>query len=151
MEIRMDFSEYRPWSGAVETMNRIESEGKMDELETLLEDWFCGDIPTATQVNDLLWFESDDVYKRLGMKPDNVDEYDLEDIESEWCDENGRSRAVATIEGGVVHIEWTDVDEETGDTDESGEEDLDEDDIARLFNADHAEITDTGADTWDDD
>ena len=46
------------WSGAVDTLQKIEEEGKEDELMELLQDIFT-DIPTETELNDFLWFDDD--------------------------------------------------------------------------------------------
>ena len=78
MWIKEDYSfEYlqkNVWSGAVDTMRTIENEGKEDSLMNLLEDVFCGDIPTLTQVNDFLWFESDFIYENLGIAEEEEEE-----------------------------------------------------------------------------
>lgn len=57
---------YKPWSGAISTWNEIEEANKVDELEYLLEELYPEGI-TDTQLNDLLWFESDWVYDQLGI------------------------------------------------------------------------------------
>lgn len=67
MYFKKDFSEYEPWSGAVDTWDKIERNGKEEELEQLLEEMFLDDIPTDTQINDLLWFDSDWVLEQLGI------------------------------------------------------------------------------------
>ena len=67
MYFKKDFSEYEPWSGAVDTYDRIVDEGKLDELENLLSEFYCEEIPTETDINDLLWFESDWVLENLGI------------------------------------------------------------------------------------
>lgn len=55
------------WSGAVDTLQKIEEEGKEDELMELLQDIFT-DIPTETELNDLLWFDDDYIYDQLGIE-----------------------------------------------------------------------------------
>ena len=67
MKVICDFSDYSPWSGAVDTYNKIEEEHKLDELESLLDEWFDGEA-TTTQINDTLWFESEKVLDALGLK-----------------------------------------------------------------------------------
>lgn len=56
------------WSGAIYTLNRIEDEGKEDELMQLLEDIFYDNTPTDTQLNDFLWFDTDYIYEYLGIE-----------------------------------------------------------------------------------
>lgn len=71
MEIKQDYDFYdlkdEVWQGAVDTLDRIEKEEKQDELMEFLESYFV-DIPTITEVNDLLWFESDYIFESLGME-----------------------------------------------------------------------------------
>ena len=55
------------WSGAIDTLQKIEEEGKEDELIKLLLDIFA-DIPTETEINDFLWFEDSYIYENLGIK-----------------------------------------------------------------------------------
>lgn len=55
------------WSGAVDTLQKIEEEGKEDELMELLQDIFT-DIPTETEMNDFLWFDDDYIYDQLGIE-----------------------------------------------------------------------------------
>lgn len=86
MQILIDFGEYEPWSGAVRTVDRIieefgEEKGML-RLEQVLEELFCEKTPTATEVNDLLWFEPELVYASLGMSSED-DEEEEEDEEEE--------------------------------------------------------------------
>lgn len=71
MKIKKNYGFYdlkdEVWQGAVDTLDRIEKEEKQDELMEFLESYFV-DIPTMTEVNDLLWFESDYIFESLGME-----------------------------------------------------------------------------------
>jgi len=68
----IDFERFEPWSGAVDTWERIREEGKLDLLEQILDDTYCDrDTMTDTELNDLLWFEPETVYHWLGMKTDD--------------------------------------------------------------------------------
>ena len=55
------------WSGAIDTLQKIEEEGKENELMELLQEIFT-DIPTETEVNDFLWFDDDYIYDQLGIE-----------------------------------------------------------------------------------
>ena len=68
-----DFSDYRPWSGAVETFERIEEEDKLDDLERLIDEVYPEGI-TVTGLNDLLWFDSEWVYEQLGIQDEEDEE-----------------------------------------------------------------------------
>lgn len=71
MTIKKDYGFYdlkdEVWQGAVDTLDKIENEGKQDEFMEFLESYFV-DVPTITEVNDLLWFENDFVFESLGME-----------------------------------------------------------------------------------
>lgn len=68
----IDFNDLKNmvWSGAVDTMQRIEDEQKQDSLMALLNEVFFERQPDITDVNDYLWFESDDIYECLGISSD---------------------------------------------------------------------------------
>ena len=70
----MDFEDLMNncWRGAINTLQRVEEEGKEEELidyleDIFLEDIFYGSIPTITKVNDILWFEYEEIFKSLGI------------------------------------------------------------------------------------
>lgn len=64
---------FKPWSGAISTWNEIEEANKVDELEYLLEEIYPEGI-TDTQLNDILWFESDWIYESLGITDEDEEE-----------------------------------------------------------------------------
>ena len=55
------------WSGAIDTLDTIIKNDMENELMEHLEEIFDINIPTATEVNDYLWFESDYIYESLGI------------------------------------------------------------------------------------
>ena len=156
MQMLCDFSDYRPWSGAVAAYERIISEMGADALENALEQIFDGgETPTATAINDLLWFEPETVYSVLGMKPDDTHKRTLAEILEAWQGENERFRykgiraEIADYE--TVRIIYTNPDEVIeGDTPEEQSEDLNPEEVAGLFGDDQAEIDeDAGTvETW---
>ena len=68
MQFKKDFSEFEPWGQAREIYGRIEEEGKLDELENLLEETFTSELPTETEINDLLAYDWEWVYEMLDIK-----------------------------------------------------------------------------------
>ena len=46
----------------------------MDELQAHIEDVFFKDIPTATQLNDYVWFNSEDICNAIGINVDDKEE-----------------------------------------------------------------------------
>jgi hypothetical protein len=63
----MNLENFEPWSGAVETFDRIYNEGKINELENLLDEMYIDGIEEV-QLNDLLWFESEWLFEVLGIE-----------------------------------------------------------------------------------
>lgn len=59
--------DFEAWGGAVETKERIIKEGKEEEFEQLIDE-LCYKCPTATEVNDYLWFDSEEIYRCLGIE-----------------------------------------------------------------------------------
>ena len=55
------------WSGAVDTIADIQNANKETEFMNFLEEVFCDEIPTDTEVNDFIWFERDYIYESLGL------------------------------------------------------------------------------------
>ena len=59
------------WGGAKTTLEQVKKAGKVDELSELIEEHFgrnSGEIPTATEINDLLWWGQTDIYEALGIQ-----------------------------------------------------------------------------------
>jgi hypothetical protein len=69
----LDLTRFEPWSGAVDTYERICNEGKLDELESLLEELYPNGIE-ETQLNDLLWFEDEWLFECLGIEEETDEE-----------------------------------------------------------------------------
>lgn len=77
----MDFSDLMEncWSGAIDTLKTIEEHNKEDELMQHLESIMgedVGNIPTMTEVNDYIWFDSDFVLETLGIFESEEEEED---------------------------------------------------------------------------
>lgn len=79
MQYKKDFDEFEPWGQAEEIWDRIDEEGKLDELESLLEGMFTHDLPTETEINDLLAYDWEWVYEMLGIEKDEEEEEDEEE------------------------------------------------------------------------
>lgn len=74
--------DFEPWSGAVNTYERLERNNKLNDLEWLLPELFNGDIE-ETELNDLLWFEPDTVYEMVGLRTESNISEEIEETESE--------------------------------------------------------------------
>jgi uncharacterized coiled-coil DUF342 family protein len=77
----MDIYDYEPWSGAVYTYERIAREGKLDELDGVLEEVYPEGID-ETELNDLLWFEPETVYEWLDMRTETEIREEIEEAEA---------------------------------------------------------------------
>jgi hypothetical protein len=73
-----DFSvdSFEFWSGAKDTVNDVRAAGKMDELQEVIEEQFSDSVPTATQINDFVWFERGYIYSQLGLDENGKPEED---------------------------------------------------------------------------
>ena len=78
----LDLNNFEAWSGAKETLERIQREGKCEELENVLEELYP-DGMTETELNDLLWFDSESVYEWLGIRSEGQIEKEIEEAEAE--------------------------------------------------------------------
>ena len=67
-EISFDDLKELCWSGAIDTLETIEENEKDEEFMNYLEEIFDNEIPTETEVNDFLWFESEVIFEYLGIK-----------------------------------------------------------------------------------
>ena len=86
LKVIIDFSDYKPWSGAVDTYELIKDADKLDELESYFEELYPDGI-TATQINDILWFNGKEVLKYLGLGDEEDEETDealTEDVLTEF-------------------------------------------------------------------
>ena len=71
----LDFNDLKNecWSGAIDTLNKIEEANKESDFMAYLEElYFMNDseLPTMTELNDYIWFESDSIFECLGLNED---------------------------------------------------------------------------------
>jgi len=67
----LSLHDFKAWSGAVDTQNKIIEEGKADDFDALISELYPEGL-TDTALNDLLWFDDDFLYESLGI-PNNED------------------------------------------------------------------------------
>lgn len=79
--------DFEPWSGAVSTYERLWREDKLDTLESLLPDLFAYEDVEETELNDLLRFDSDYVYRLVGLPTESEIRDDIEYINERIEDE----------------------------------------------------------------
>lgn len=83
----LNLNSFEAWSGAIDTLNRIKREGKCEELEATLEELYP-DGMTETELNDLLWFEPDEVYSWIGLRTESEIQEEIDEAEEELSDLN---------------------------------------------------------------
>ena len=81
----LDLNSFEAWSGAKDTLDRIQREGKCTELENVLEELYP-DGMTETELNDLLWFDSESVYEWLGIRSEEQIEKEIKEAEEELAE-----------------------------------------------------------------
>ena len=65
-----DIYTFEFWSGAKDTIEQVEKLGLMRDLESMIEEVMMMDeeIPTATEINDFVWFEDGMIQEYLGVE-----------------------------------------------------------------------------------
>lgn len=102
LKVITDFSDYKPWQGAVNFYHEIEDAGLLDDLENLLEEMFPDGVEMV-QINDTLWFDQDWIKEQLGMdiEDDTVEEGCTKSKVNEDLNEN---IATVTISKGDYEV-----------------------------------------------
>lgn len=77
MKITMEMSLYNfeAWGGAVDTLECIKEADLCDELEEYLNELYPDGIDEIT-LNDILWFDADDILEALELPTDDVVVYE---------------------------------------------------------------------------
>ena len=63
----MSLKNFKAWSGAKDTLNKLIELDKCEELEFILDDLYPEGL-TDIQLNDILWFENEWIYETLGIE-----------------------------------------------------------------------------------
>ena len=78
--------DFEPWSGAVNTYNKLIKANKAEEFIDQLEHEFAGQDVSDTDINDMLWFEPEACYELVGLDKDGNEKND-EDVEEDEDEE----------------------------------------------------------------
>lgn len=66
---------FKAWSGAEHTLHTLTID-QIGDIEDILSDVWSDSIPTATDINDFLWFERDTIAEWLGFTDwEELEEY----------------------------------------------------------------------------
>ena len=97
--VETSLTDFPAWSGAVHTLDVLIEKDLCDTVEACLID-ALGEYPTDTEINDMLWFETDAIAEWCGFSSwealENGEEEEEEETEEEeeennfsrWCNEN---------------------------------------------------------------
>ena len=69
MKLIMNFSDYQPWAGARETYALIDCYNKLEYLDRLITECYPDGL-TETELNDILWFDSEWILEQLEIEDD---------------------------------------------------------------------------------
>jgi len=105
----ISMSEFRPWSGAVSTYDRIQNAGLLDELEALIEEMYP-DGCSETAINDLLWFEDEWIFNTLGLRTESEIREEISEVREELSSlmEDFEAESEDCIEPEEAHQIWID-------------------------------------------
>ena len=78
----INIADFKAWGGAIDTLDRIITEDKCDELESILEDLYPDGID-ETKLNDLLWFDNETVFGWLGIRTESEIRSELAEVKEE--------------------------------------------------------------------
>ena len=89
--VETSLADFPAWSGAVHTLDVLIEKDLCDTVETCLVD-VLGEYPTDTEINDMLWFETDAIAEWCGFSNwealENGEEEDEEEAEEEEAENN---------------------------------------------------------------
>ena len=80
--------DFEPWSGAVETYNKLIEAGKAEEFVDQLEQVFAGKDVSEIELNEMLWFEPETCYELVGLDKDGNEKEDEDEEEEEDKEED---------------------------------------------------------------
>jgi hypothetical protein len=73
----LTLADFNAWSGATDTKETILNANKGEEFDNLIEELYPHGL-TDTQLNDILWFETDWIMEQLGISEETEDEEEIE-------------------------------------------------------------------------
>ena len=89
--VETSLADFPAWSGAVHTLDVLIEKDLCDTVETCLVD-VLGEYPTDTEINDMLWFETDAIAEWCGFSSwealENGEEEEEETAEEEAVENN---------------------------------------------------------------
>lgn len=67
--IEEDLQDFKAWLGGEDTLDSLRAHKVVDKAEEYIDMIMdCGaELPTQTEINDILWFERDEIYRYCGI------------------------------------------------------------------------------------
>ena len=62
----ININDFKAWQGGAYTLNIVRKQGKIEELQVLLEELYPNGA-SATEINDFLWFEDEYIMDALDL------------------------------------------------------------------------------------
>ena len=100
--VETSLADFPAWSGAVHTLDVLIEKDLCDTVETCLVD-VLGEYPTDTEINDMLWFETDAIAEWCGFsswealengeeeeEEETAEEEEVDNNFSRWCANQSR-------------------------------------------------------------
>lgn len=83
--VEESLSDFKAWSGGKVTLDDLLEHGVVDGAEEYIEMIFADreELPTDTEINDILWFERDEIYRYCGIYDAVYNSDSTEDDEEE--------------------------------------------------------------------
>lgn len=102
-----DLYDFPAWSGGRDTLETLKKYDLYDQAQAAIEEIYCEESPTDTEINDFLWFERDTIAQYLGFSDWEALEYgeieEEENVFMVFCDsfaacENCPYRTLPTVD-----------------------------------------------------
>jgi hypothetical protein len=83
--VEESLQDFRAWSGGKDTLDDLWAYDRVDEAEEYINMImnYREELPTQTDINDILWFDRNDIYRYCGIYNAVYNEDDEEEKEEE--------------------------------------------------------------------
>ena len=79
--VEENLKDFKAWSGGLDTLKDLYEYDAVDKAEEYINMIFAYDeeLPTEAEINDILWFERDEIYRYCGIYNAVYNIYDKDD------------------------------------------------------------------------
>jgi hypothetical protein len=82
----ISISQFEAWSGAIDTQKKIVETNNVENFDSYIEELYPDGL-TDTELNDLLWFDSENILNDLGINEEEAEEEAEEETDEETDEE----------------------------------------------------------------